>query len=623
MKISTLTLAFVFASCTFLLAQDDVYKYRVDLIEVIADQLKVELKVPSSVPSDEVIFHFPRIIPGTYEIHDYGQFVNNLKAFDNKNNELAVERVDKNTWKIPKAKKLDRISYLVEDVWDAKLREPLFEPSGTNFEAGKCFVLNGNGVFGFFKGKEMLPFEVAYDRPNDFYASTSLRRVGGDFDTDIFKAANYHDLIDAPIMYNEPDTVNFKLGYGDIQISVYSPNKKVSAKELSEKIRPMLEAQNKYLGNILPVDRYHFILYLSPVGFPSGSIGALEHARSSMFCLTEEKAEKLSTIVVDIAAHEFFHIVTPLYIQSEEIFNFDYLEPKMSKHLWLYEGVVEYMAHHMQCRYKLGTQEDFLKKLGDKVRTSRRYKTAISLSEMSKNCLVEPYANQYNNIYQKGALAAMCLDLKLMQLSKGKYDLQFLLRDLSGYYGQDTPFKDEELYEKIIEITRFRELKDFFMKHIEGIEPLNYNEFINPFGVEYFEEATVMEISPLGGIENRALKTDTLDRFYIALPEKLDEFGSKYIGFKEGDVILEWDNRPLSPKTTSNLFIYMQNVKEGDLLEVKILRKNAKDVYEEKTLKATMTKISVEKKDVFQFIEKPTDEQLKMRKIWMEAKNQN
>jgi hypothetical protein len=374
----------------------------------------------------------------------------------------------------------------------------------------------------------------------------------------------------------------------------------------------------------LPVDRYHFLLYLSPSGYPSGSIGALEHARSSFFCLAEESADKISKIVVDIAAHEFFHIVTPLYIQSEEIFNFDYLEPKMSKHLWLYEGVVEYMAQHMQGRYALVKQEELLDKLAEKVRTARRYKQDISLAEMSKNCLVEPYAAQYNNIYNKGALTAMCFDLKLLQLSKGKYDLQFLLRDLSGYYGQDTPFKDEELYEKIIEITRFKDLKEFFTKYVEGIEPLNYNEFMNPFGIEYLETASVFEISPLGGMENNALRSDSLNRFYLAKPEKLDEFGAKYIGFQQDDIILEWAGKPLSPKTASTvLFIYMQNVKENDPLEVKILRKNAKGGYDPKTLSTKMTKIKVEKKDVFRFMEKPTEEQLKMRKIWLEAKKTN
>lgn len=620
MKLSTLILTLcltILTSFTAFAQEEDVYKYRVDLIEVIADQIKVTLEVPYSVPDNEVIYHFPRIIPGTYEIHDYGQFVNNLKAFDNKGRELAVERVDKNTWKIKKAKKLEKITYLVEDIWDAKLRKPLFEAAGTNFDPGKAFVLNGNGVFGFFKDKDILPFEVSFDRPNDFYASTSLRKIGGDFDTDIFKAANYHDLIDAPVMYTEPDTMNFKLGYGDIQISVYSPKKKVTAKELGEKIRPMLEAQNKYLGNILPVDRYHFILYLSSSGYPSGNIGALEHARSSFFCLAEESVDKISKIVIDIAAHEFFHIVTPLYIQSEEIYNFDYMDPKMSKHLWLYEGVVEYMAHHMQCRYNLTEEEEFLKKLGDKVRTSTRYKSGIALAEMSKNCLVEPYSKQYNNIYYKGAMTALCLDLLLMKQSEGKYDLQFLLRDLSGYYGQDTPFKDEELYEKIAEITRFRNVKDFFNKYVEGIEQLPYNQFTEPFGVKYFETANVQEISSLGGLENGVLRTDSLNRFFVSKAEKLDEFGNDYIKFKKGDVILEWNGKSLTPKTVSAvLFIYMQSVKENDPLEIKIIRDG-----KEMVLKTKMVKIAVEKKHVFQFVENPTADQLRLRRLWLEPRH--
>jgi predicted metalloprotease with PDZ domain len=39
--------------------------------------------------------------------------------------------------------------------------------------------------------------------------------------------------------------------------------------------------------------------------------------------------------------HEFFHIVTHS-IHSKEIQDFDYNDPKMSEHLWMYEGVTEY-----------------------------------------------------------------------------------------------------------------------------------------------------------------------------------------------------------------------------------------------------------------------------------------
>lgn len=262
-------------------------------------------------------------------------------------------------------------------------------------------------------------------------------------------------------------------------------------------------------------------------------------------------------MVVDIASHEFFHMVTPLYIHSEEIHNFDYMDSKMSKHLWLYEGVIEYMAQHMQAKYGLVADEAFMKTLREKVTNSQRYKQAISLADLSSKCLVDPYAKQYNNIYYKGAVVAMCLDLELMKYSKGKYDIQMLLRDLSGYYGQDTPFKDEELFAKIIEITGNRNLSKFFERYIDGVEPLPYNKFLEPFGITYFDEADILEISPLGGMENSVLKTDTLERYYVSKAEKLDDFGAKNIGLKQDDVILKWEWQKTDIENRVCCFIYV------------------------------------------------------------------
>lgn len=621
MKFLTLLLSFLFISNAALIAQQteqtEAYQYNVDLNNVQEDQLLVELIVPTEISDKDLIFKFPKIIPGTYEISDYGQFVSSLRAFDKKGREFGVERIDQNTWKIA-GKKICKISYLIQDSWDAEIREAVFEPGGTNFEAGKNFVLSANGCFGFFEGKEKLPYVVTYNRPSNFYAATSLKRIGGDFDSDIFKAQDYHELVDAPVMYSVADTVNFKLGYGDIQISVYSPNGVVTAEDVAKKVRPMLEAQNQYLGNILPVDRYSFIIYLSPNGYKSGSVGALEHARSSLFCLIEEKPEKISKMIVDIASHEFFHMVTPLYIHSEEIHDFDFVNPKMSKHLWLYEGVIEYMAQHMQAKYDLVSNEDFLVTIRDKVRNSTRFKQGISLTEMSKNCLIEPYSKQYQNIYYKGAIVAMCLDLELLKLSKGKYDIQMLLRDLSGFYGQDAPFQDEELFQKIIEITGFKQLKSFFEKYIDGTEVPNYNDFVKPFGVEYFLEASVDEVSPLGGIENGVIRKDSLDRFFISKYDKLDAFGKESIGFQQDDVILKWDGKSFTLNTASAvLFSYMGSVKAGDNLSITILRKNDAGEEKEIELNIEVVKIPITKKHVFKLMENPTEEQLRMRNRWL------
>jgi predicted metalloprotease with PDZ domain len=67
--------------------------------------------------------------------------------------------------------------------------------------------------------------------------------------------------------------------------------------------------------------------------------------------------EELVKSMMDVVSHEFFHIVTPLTIHSKEIQDFDYNDPKMSEHLWMYEGVTEYFANLFQINQGLIDEE--------------------------------------------------------------------------------------------------------------------------------------------------------------------------------------------------------------------------------------------------------------------------
>jgi hypothetical protein len=100
------------------------------------------------------------------------------------------------------------------------------------------------------------------------------------------------------------------------------------------------------LGGDLPVDKYAFLIYTDDKYGYSGGEGALEHSYCSMYYYPERDEKQLADEFVDPCAHEFFHIITPLTIHSEEIQNFDFNDPKMSRHLWLYEGSTEYHAQN-------------------------------------------------------------------------------------------------------------------------------------------------------------------------------------------------------------------------------------------------------------------------------------
>ncbi len=601
------------------------YQYQVNLTAIKNDILAVELICPTSVQAEEVFYHFPASIPNTYQLFDFGRFVQNLKAFDRKGKELAAERLDQNTWRIKAEKRLYKISYDIEDTWDSRQPNPVFEAAGTGFESNKFFLLNHGACFGFFKDKENLPFVISIDHHSTLYANSSLNKTYSDYDTDVYSAESYRELVDAPVMYCPADTASFPAGYSTIEVVVYSPNQKVTAKEISKKIRPLIEAQTQYLGGILPTNRYIFMLHLSPTGYLTEQVGALEHAQCAVFCLLEDSAEKIAKQVINQAAHEFFHIIVPMYIHSEEIHNFDFIKPKMSQHLWLYEGVVEYMSQHVQAKYGLITHDKLLTVFNDKAKLALgKYNDTFPLTKMSENCLIEPYRQSYNAVFSRGFMAVTCMDLLLLRQSQGKYSLPNLIVDLSGYYGQDKAFKDKELFDKIYDIVLqngnikdIDPLKKFVEKHIAGIEKINFNDYFEPFGIKFFSELTVEEISPLGGLDNGVLKSDSLGRYYIAKPEKLDDFG-RLLGFIQDDIILNWNEAVFNTKTVYSFLIsYKESTKENDLVNVKILRKNAQGDFEPQTLSNTIKKISSKRRNQFKFVEQPSPEQKEMLKIWL------
>ena len=172
-------------------------------------------------------------------------------------------------------------------------------------------------------------------------------------------------------MYSKPDTAIIKVGNTEVLIGSYSPTQKITAKEIANSVKEVLMAQKEYLGGTLPVNKYAFIFYFTDQ--PVYSYGALEHSGSSFYFMPERTIDEMNQQLRDFAAHEFFHIVTPLTIHSEEIHNFDFNDPKMSKHLWLYEGVTEYFAGNVQVKYDLIDQDQYFDMIREKILTAEGF----------------------------------------------------------------------------------------------------------------------------------------------------------------------------------------------------------------------------------------------------------
>ncbi|MGN7515286.1 MAG: M61 family metallopeptidase [Allomuricauda sp.] len=463
----------------------------IDLTMVAKDKVPVTID-PDSLDVDLVIYRLPKVIQGTYAIGDYGRFVEQFKAFDYKGNELLALPIDANSWKIHNAQNLDKIQYWVNDTFDMErsgIPNIPLSPSGTNIEPGN-YVLNLHAFVGYFDSLKNSPYELDITTPVDFKYTSALKcstkelSVDGEKRTLKYIAPRYFDLTDNPMMFGDLDIEKFKVGNIKFELGVYSPNKRYSAKSVKKSLLQMLRAQVTYLKDFECAKNYSIIVYLSdgkedsPKGF-----GGLEHNTSTVIVMPEYWEEtKLYNIMFDMMAHEFFHIVTPMTIHSEDIHYFDYSDPTFSKHLWLYEGVTEYFSKLFKVDQQLVSEEDFYGEMAYKIKDSKKFNDSLSFTTMSENILTEKFKVNYPNVYRKGALIAMCLDILMREESSGKRSLLSLIKELSEKYGKNNPFMDDELIEDITEMT-YPSIGSFMRKHVVGSQPINYQEYLVKVGL--------------------------------------------------------------------------------------------------------------------------------------------
>lgn len=472
-------------------------KYSLDLTNFENDQLRVKVDV-SYLGKDTVVFCFPKIVPGIYGAMDFGQYIQDLQATDINGNSLKTVKTDINCWQILDAKKLTRIEYEVDDTWEEFNfeMEPGFYKSAASTFQEEAFIINPNCLFGYFKGFENTTIDLYIKRPQGFYGATSLNKTINEGNTDHFKTKNYHELVDNPIMYSLPDTTLIKLPNIDVEIACYSTSQEKISSEIAQYIQPLLEKQTEYLGGKLPVNKYTFILYHNLNPSLNSYLGdGLEHSQSTLILLyMPMDLEVIKSNVYGIASHEFFHTLMPLGIHSHEIANYDFNDPKFSRHLWLYEGTTEYFTIHMPVKSGLHSLPEFTEELQRKLEDMLNFDNSLSFTELSLNAMEKQ--DQYYNVYLKGTLINLCLDIKLRELSDGSYGVQNLVLDLLEKYGPNRSFDDEKLFNEIVSMTGYPELQNFFDRYVIGNEELPLSESLQKVGLQ-LKDSKIKEIDNL------------------------------------------------------------------------------------------------------------------------------
>ena len=589
--------------------KSEAIKVQIDLSKIVNDQVNVTVYTPK-IQADEAVFNIPKIIPGTYSVDDYGKFIENLTAYDASGKTLSVEKKDDNSWTIKNAKKLVKISYFVNDTYDTENTHKIFSPAGTNIEADKNILVNTHGFVGYFSGYNENPYQVKITHPENLWGATSMTDLDASATADVFETARYAELVENPIMYSKKDVSTFTIQGMDILIAVYSPNGTHSAESLTADMQRMMVAQKTFLGSFNANKKYSVLIYLSDMQKETDArgFGALEHPTCTTVVMPEAMGkDELAEQLKDVVSHEFFHIVTPLTIHSNEIHYFDFNSPKMSQHLWMYEGVTEYFANLFQVNQGLIDEEEFYSRMAGKIANAARMDDQMSFTTMSANVLSDPYKEQYLNVYEKGALIGMCIDIIIREKSNGTRGILDLMQQLSAKFGAQKPFNDQELFATITALT-YPEVGEFLTTYVAGETPIPYDTYFAKMGVT--KKVIQVAGNPFIKDQRPLITVNPATKEIIVLPASpLNSFFTE-LGLQAGDVITAINDTNYNLDNIYDMIMASEGWKQDDAITVSIKRDEKNLVIQGKV------KLPMEDQDGF---EATNQERMKLKDAWLKG----
>jgi predicted metalloprotease with PDZ domain len=574
----------LFVSSSFLTAQQ---KFFVNLNDRGDKTFKVTL-LPEKLSDKNKIYQFASTAPGTYQTMDIGRFVRSFKAFDKENNLIETKKVSTNQFELSDPARVEKIVYSIASTWDTTVAEnSLYQMCGSTLEKNDALI-NGQCVFGYFERMEKHPIKIKLEYPSEWKVGTDLKLDSEGF----YNAPDFDFVVDSPILLGTLTKTSTKIENTNIDVYTYSKTGMINSDQILLVLEDMLGATSQFTQG-LPVNHYTFLFH-----FENTTVGAWEHNYSSEYIFTEAPLEEqYARELKSIAAHEFYHVVTPLNIHSELIGNFNFAHPTMSQHIWFYEGITEWASQILQLRDYIITLDEYLANVKQKLIMNDNFNQKLSLVELSLKST--ELQDQYPNIYQKGALVGTLLDIRLLELSGGKKGLREVINQLYKDYGSTKSFSEKDFFEEFARRT-YPEITDFINRYIKGTEKLPVEEYFDKLGIKYKE---------IVGVDSTRIALG----FGISLKDNflvVSNVANASSGLESGDKILKLNSEEVNLKNIQSKAIIFQTLKVGDSIMLTIERNG-----EVKDYKVVMSARTI--KHQFTVLEQPTEKQLALRNAWM------
>ena len=423
----------------------------------------------------------PNWVPGSYLIRDFSRHITEIRAFcDGIPAELT--QIDKNTWHTAAIGGEWRICYTVY-AFDLSVRGA-FLTTERGFFDGACIFLK-------VKGYDDEAHRVALSQlPEHWRIATTLPAVG----EHVFQAASYMDLIDHPVELGNIEFLSFEAAGIPHRIALSGFYHPFDRDRLVSDIRKICETELAAFPSPAPFDQYLFLLHVG-----DNIYGGLEHIDSTALLADRNSlppfeigaANDAYTQLLGLFSHEYFHAWNVKSIKPEAFVPYHLDRENYTEQLWAFEGITSYYDDLFLARSGCISPEAYLNLLAQGItrvqQTKGRLKQTLAESSFTAwNKFYRQDENSPNAIvsyYQKGALAALCLDLLIRSKSAGRHSLDSVMRQhYRDWCATRQGIPEKQWQVRCQEITGLN-LEDFFQTALYSTRDLPLAECLATAGV--------------------------------------------------------------------------------------------------------------------------------------------
>jgi predicted metalloprotease with PDZ domain len=462
-------------------------EYRVGLDRPHRQYAHVEVRItdPTGTHDDLAM---PAWTPGSYLIRDFAKHVYDLRASDTKGHALAVQRIDKQTWRVQ------------HDGAPYEVRYRVFAPKRsvrTSHIDDHHASLVGTSVLLYVVGELDRPTRLRVDLPRGWSIYGALDRIPSARDRAVFLAPDYDRLVDAPLEAGRPEVRRFSVDGTDFELVVTDAEQSsVDLDRLAGDMRRIVETQGRLMGGF-PTRRYVFLLDLA-----AGGGGGLEHADSASMMMARDSFDTDAgyASAQRLVAHEFFHLWNVKRIHDVVLGPFDYGRENHSTLLWFHEGFTEAVesislrraGFISESAWVAGLAADYT---GYLAHPGRDHDPLSQLSFEAWTKAYQPADNHPNvaiSYYTKGKLVGILLDVEL-RLRSAKHGTSGTLLGLMRRLMADAADHGRGITAQDIRAAATAEAGEpmgwFFDRYVDGTEALPLPDALRRLGLQVHDHA--------------------------------------------------------------------------------------------------------------------------------------